>query len=290
MNLLPAFVGAPEVNKIYNCDALTLLKALPSGSVDCVVTSPPYDNLRTYNGYSFDFEAIAHESYRVLKTGGVLVWVVGDATVNGSETLTSMRQAIYFKDVVGFNVHDTMIYHKTGVIYPSSIRCVQAFEYMFVLSKGEVATFNPPMKKNRWAGDYRKQRTERKADGTMKIKPRVPTAEEGVMENVWTFDTGYMKTTLDLFAYAHPAMFPEALAERHILTWSNPGDLVLDYFMGSGTVAKMARNTGRNFIGCDISHEYVQICKERLRMPYEQHYITRESAPMADLPLFAANA
>lgn len=289
--LLPAFTGRPEKNKVYNCSAEHLLAALPDGSIDLALVSPPYDSLRKYSGnWSFDFEPIARESYRVLKSGGVLVWVVGDQTRDGSETFTSFRQALYFRDTVGFNAHDTMIYQK-DMQYPDTNRYNQCFEYMFVFSKGKPKTVHLLTKPNRYAG-VKITKTQREKDGSMrdgigKREGRV-YKDEGTLPNVWYFSSGYMKTTADEIAYIHPAMFPEALAERHILTWSNPGDLVLDYFAGSGTTLKMARNTGRDFIGCDISHEYVQICKERLRKPYDPHYLTRESPPLDDLPLFKA--
>ena len=131
-----------EINKIYCGDNLELIKQLDDNCIDLTVTSPPYDNLRTYNGYSWDFQGLAHELYRVTKDGGVVVWVVGDATINGSETGTSFKQALYFKDI-GFNLHDTMIYSKKGFPFPASNRYHQAFEYMFVFSKGKIKTFNP---------------------------------------------------------------------------------------------------------------------------------------------------
>ena len=88
---------------------------MPDGFIDLTVTSPPYDNLRAYSGYSFDFEAVAKELYRVTKQGGVVIWVVGDATIKGSETGTSFRQALFFKEI-GFNLHDTMIYAKNSYV------------------------------------------------------------------------------------------------------------------------------------------------------------------------------
>lgn len=260
---------AAYVNTVQNMDALDLLARLDDASVDCVITSPPYDNLRTYNGYSFDFESIARESYRVLKPGGVQVWVVGDATVNGSETLTSMRQALYFVDVCGFRMHDTMIWSKGSTFEPANVRYAQVFEYMFVLSKDAPATFNPVMRKNWKSGEVIRS-TSRKADGELK-----PLAGNGHLQskespelNIWTVGVGNNKTTKDNYCFAHPAMFPEALAERHILTWSNPGDLVLDYFGGSGTTAKMARNNGRDYITGDISAEYCDLMRKRLALPF----------------------
>jgi DNA modification methylase len=132
------------VNKIICGDCLEVMKKIPDGSVDLVLTSPPYDNLRTYNGYNFDFEGIAKELHRVTKDGGVIVWVVGDATIKGSETGTSFKQALYFKEI-GFNLHDTMIYHKNNYPPLTHNRYEQCFEYMFVFSKRYLKSFNPIM-------------------------------------------------------------------------------------------------------------------------------------------------
>lgn len=261
--LLPEY-ALSEVNHVHCCKAETLLTALARDSVDLIVTSPPYDNLRTYNGFTWDFETIAQQSYRVLKPGGVLVWVVGDETVNGSETLSAMRQAIYFKDVVGFKVHDTMIYEKDGT-HPQLpiVRYAQKWEFMFVLSKGVPKTLNIECAPK--TGEIYNA-TRRQRDGSLKAK--IVSAGGGPLGNIWRFSTGWMKSTPDAEAYQHPAMFPEKLAERHILSWSNPGDLVLDYFGGSGTTAKMARQNNRNFITCDISAEYCDLMRRRLAMPY----------------------
>lgn len=145
-----------ELNRIYNIDCLQGLKLLEDNSIDLTVTSPPYDDLRNYKGYSFDFENIAKELYRVTKTGGILVWIVGDATSKGSESGTSFRQALYFKEC-GFNLHDTMIYEKNSSSFPAartSKRYTQIFEYMFVFCKGKIRNDISLLcdKPNKWAG------------------------------------------------------------------------------------------------------------------------------------------
>lgn len=252
-------LGGIELNRIYQRDCLEGMRMIPDDSIDLTVTSPPYDNLRNYNGYSFDFEGIAQELFRVTKPGGVVVWVVGDATVKGSETGTSFRQALYFKEI-GFNLHDTMIYQKNSYPFPPSNRYYQQYEYMFVLSKGAPKTSN--LQKCESKGLKRKS-TQRNKDGTT-----TSFTSDGnktrIMDNVWSLDVGYMRTTKDKFAYKHPAMFPEELAERHILTWSNPGDVVLDVFIGSGTTAKMALLNNRKFTGFEISSEYIEIANKRI--------------------------
>jgi site-specific DNA-methyltransferase (adenine-specific) len=253
-----------ELNKIYNMDCLDGMKLLPDNFIDLTVTSPPYDDLRTYKGYSFDFEGIAKELFRVTKDGGVVVWVVNDKTIKGSETLTSFKQALYFKDI-GFNVHDTMIWKKTdpppqtkeGKRYTSS------FEYMFVLVKGKIKTFNPLHVPCKTAGKIATDNkgTQRKADGSQRQDRKDArigkvTKETKPKQNVWETATGKSKF--------HPAVFPEILVEEHILSWSNENDIVMDTFMGSGTTAKMAKLNNRNFIGFEISPDYTNIAEQRI--------------------------
>lgn len=255
-----------ELNTIYNEDCLETMKRMPDNFVDLTVTSPPYDNLRTYNGYSFDFESIAQELYRVTKDGGVVVWVVGDSTKNGSESGTSFRQALYFKEV-GFNLHDTMIYQKENAIPLTHNRYEQQFEYMFVLSKGRPKAFNPIMIDCIHAGRKNPSGTFRnnKLDGTTG-KSHTPKAvsEKKIKYNVWSYQVGNMKSTKDKIAFEHPAIYPEQLAYDHIISWSNDSDTVYDPFMGSGTTAKACIDLNRNYIGSEISKEYCEIAERRL--------------------------
>ena len=239
-------------------------------SVDLTITSPPYDNLRDYKGYTFDFEAVAGELFRVTKEGGVVVWIVGDATVDGSETGTSFRQALYFIEI-GFNLHDTMIYQKNNYPFPPSNRYFGVFEYMFVFSKGNPKTFNPirVRTKNKCG-----TRNTRKKDGSL-IKMKYETGKEfRNKENVWIYTTGSNHSTRDKVAFKHPAIFPEQLAEDHIKSWSNEGDIVLDPMCGSGTTCKMALLNNRRFIGIDISEEYCDIANERIKPYLEQSKLT----------------
>ena len=248
--------------KLIQGDCLEVMKTLPDNSVDLTVTSPPYDNLRTYNGYVFDFEGIAKELYRVTKEGGVVVWVVGDATIKGSETGTSFRQALYFKEI-GFNLHDTMIYHKHPQPMPSN-RYEQHFEYMFVFSKDTPKTFNLIQVQCVYANRPKHSKISRNKDGGFKERLYCRTKQHKTKGNVWYYNVGFMKTTKDKVAYEHPAIFPEALAHDHIISWSNEGDTVLDPMMGSGTTGKMARILNRKFIGIEISKEYFDIATRRI--------------------------
>lgn len=257
------------MNKIHNMDCLEGLSLLPDNSIDLTVTSPPYDNLRNYEGFTFDFNGIARELYRVTKDGGVVVWVVGDKTVSGSETGTSFRQALYFKKI-GFNLHDTMIYQKDSLPYPETNRYYPSFEYMFIFSKGKPSTTNLIADKpNKWFGQN-VTGTTRNVDGSLsqhsavKNKTNRKIREFGVRTNIWTIKTGKNKSTLDKIAYEHPAIFPEKLAEDHIITWSNENDIVLDPFMGSGTTAKMAILNNRKYIGFEVSEKYCEIANKRI--------------------------
>jgi len=254
-----------NINTIYNENCLSTMARMPDEFVDLVLTSPPYDGLRTYNGYSFPFEDIAKELYRITKNGGIIVWIVGDATVKGSETGTSFRQALYFKDVCGFNLHDTMIYRKLNYLPVTANRYEPQFEYMFVLSKGKPKTFNPLTKINTSAG-IKGGSHRHTGDALSPLHTNGGIINKvGRRTNVWDVACGNIQSK-DKISFEHPATFPEKLAEDHIISWSNEGDLVYDCFMGSGTTAKMSHLNKRNWIGSEISSEYCVITKERIGM------------------------
>ena len=253
-----------KTNIIHNMECAEGMKQIiPNESIDLVVTSPPYDNLRSYNGYSFNFEEIAKELWRVIKPGGVVVWVVGDATVKGSETGTSFRQALYFKDL-GFNLHDTMIFEKaTPAPQAQHPRYQPCFEYMFVFCKGKSPkTFNPIKVKTVRSGRIEKTNGQRNGDNTYRHSEtkEMRIKEYKLKKNIWS----YANERREDYLKKHPAPFPEKLAEDHIISWSNPGDIVLDPFMGSGTTAKMAILNDRRYIGFEMSAEYCAIAEERL--------------------------
>lgn len=246
-------------------DCLDGLKLLPDNYIDLTVTSPPYDDLRKYNGYSFDFENIAKELYRVTKDGGIVVWVVGDKVNKGSKTLTSYEQVLYAKSI-GFNIFDVIIYEKTSPSPPHKGRYFNSFEYMFILSKSKPKTVNLLQdRKNKTGGTKSGVLTRRESDGSLTNKKSIEIQEYGIRTNIWTYDVGNNKTTLDKIAYKHPAIFPEQLARDHILSWSNEGDIVMDIFSGSGTVHKMALLNKRQYIGFEISQEYINIENERIK-------------------------
>jgi len=246
-------------------DCLELMKEIPDNSVDMVLTSPPYDKLRSYGNtllWSFDiFKLIASELLRVIKSGGVIVWVVGDATVKGSETGSSFRQALHFKEI-GLSLHDTMIYEKPDFKPLTHNRYEQCFEYMFILSKGKLSTFNGIKDKPNIGYGRKFTGTWRDVDGSM-LKTsgdnKKVIAEFGLRPNIWK-----IKTTKGRNKVKHPATFPEKLAVDHIRSWSCQGDVVLDPFMGSGTTGVAAKNLDRKFIGIEKNDEYFDIAKERI--------------------------
>jgi DNA modification methylase len=255
-----------ELNKIYCGDCVNVMLKIPQDSIDLTITSPPYDDLRLYNGYSFDFEKIAQQLYRVTKPGGVVVWIVGDKTIKGSETGTSFKQALYFKEI-GFNIHDTMIYEKDSISFPETNRYSQIFEYMFIFSKGKPKTFNCLKdRKNKWYnGKKHIKGNYRTSDGEIKRHNKQNLLQEyGARFNIWRTSTGHNKSTTDKIAFEHPAIFPEKLANDHILSWSNENDIVLDPMCGSGTTLKMSIINNRKFIGIDISQKYCEIAQERI--------------------------
>jgi DNA modification methylase len=252
------------IDRIHCADSSQFLQQIPNDMIDLVVTSPPYDEIRDYHGYTFDFEGIAKQLFRVIKPNGVLVWVVADGTEEGEESGTSFRQVLYFKDVVGFNLHDTMIYLKNSFSRPSSNRCHQVFEYMFVLSKGTPKTFHV-IKDRKTLSVSSGRASIRQKDGSLKHQGKSMRHEEyGGRFNVWQYKTGHGHSTDDEFAFQHPAIMPEALARDHILTWSNVGELVLDPFCGSGTTCKMAHLLQRHYLGIEISPKYCQIAHKRV--------------------------
>jgi site-specific DNA-methyltransferase (adenine-specific) len=240
---------ATKMNMIHNMDCLEFMKQVPDNYFYLTVTSPPYDNLRAYKGYTFDWKMIVPELYRTTKEGGVVVWNVGDETVDGSESLTSFRQALYFNEI-GFNVHDTMIYEKNSSSFPARAdgnRYTQIFEYVFIFSKGKPKTSNLLIdKKNKWAGHS-------SFDGKIQDVP-----EYSPRNNIWKYTTSLDDRT------EHPAIMPIELAKDHIRTWSNAKDVVFDPFSGSGTTAKASIELSRRYIGTEISSEYVEIAKKRL--------------------------
>jgi len=262
------------MNHVFHENCISGMSKLESNSIDLCVTSPPYDNLRSYNdssSWNFDtFKNVAAELYRVMKIGGVVVWVIGDATVKGSETGSSFRQVVHFMDL-GFLLHDTMIYEKNGSPFPAKRtgnRYSQVFEYMFVFSKKTKPKTAHLLcdKPNRWAGyTHFGKGTIRKKDGSLVERNIKPIPEFSPRNNIWKYNTGKNYSSKDAEAFEHPAIFPEALAKDHILTWSDEKDTVLDPFMGSGTTAVCCVDTNRQYIGFEIDATYYDVCQRRLK-------------------------
>ena len=264
--------------EIYNCDCIEMMDLLiaEGKQVDLTVTSPPYDDLRDYENslvWDFDvFKQVAQRLYDITKEGGVVVWVVNDKVIKGSESGTSFKQALYFKEI-GFNLHDTMIYHKKncfGTCGNPPLRYSQAFEYIFVLTKGRINTFNPIRVPCIHAGEKIKgasTRKNRQSDGLpfdYKRKKDIDVKDTKIKENIFSYYTGFNKSSKDKIAFEHSAIFPEDLAKDMIESYSNEGDTVLDCFMGSGTTGKMALLNNRKFIGIEKVEDYFEISKQRI--------------------------
>ena len=254
--------------KLILGDCLDKMKGIADNSIDLTVTSPPYDNLRTYggviDGWSFEkFQGIARELYRITKDGGVVVWVVADATIKGSETGSSFKQALYFMEC-GFNLHDTMIWQKASYVPLTHNRYEQEFEYMFVMSKGKPKTFNPIKVKCKYAGTkHWGKPTYHKTNNSGLVSVEQKNIKDTKIHgNIFIYDTA--KASKKGEYGGHPAPFPEALANDHILSWSNEGYVVFDPFMGSGTTGKMAILKNRNFIGIELNEEYFKIAERRI--------------------------
>lgn len=251
-----------ETNKIYTGDCVTILKDFPDDSIDMVLTSPPYDNHRTYHGYILDFNALAQELYRILKPNSSVIWVVADETTKGSESGSAFKQALYFKEI-GFNLHDTMIYLKNSASFPAnknSTRYSNIFEYMFILSKGKPKCNLLCDKPNIWAGytNWGISTHYNKNGETVKRKKIKPIPLMSPRNNVWKYNTGVERVK------GHPAIFPLQLAKDHILSWSNKDDIILDPLCGSGTTCVAAKMLNRKYIGIDISEIYCNLAQTRL--------------------------
>ena len=253
---------------LYNGDCLEVMRSIADNSIDLTVTSPPYDNLRSYNGNNElwneqVWKNVIAELYRITKQGGVVVWVVGDTTIKGSETGTSFRQALWAMGC-GFNLHDTMIYEKKAHVYdPRQHRYKHTIEFMFIFSKGKPKSFNPicdiPVKHS---GSTRKV-SQRLKNGTLRKDRTVTLGDYQARGCVWYYENGASATS-NKVAFEHPAIYPEKLARDHILSWSNEGDTVLDCFMGSGTTGAMAIETGRKFIGIELDKHYFDVATKRI--------------------------
>lgn len=249
-----------KIDEVYCMDNVQGMEKLDSEIIDLSVTSPPYDNLRDYDGYNWNLDLVVYQLFRVTKIGGVVVWVVCDQTKNGSETGTSFKQALKFMDI-GFNLHDTMIYAKENPIPQfKSKRYTNQFEYMFVFSKGKPKTFNGiTIQSKSFGREDRNYKGQRFSNGVHNSKPIKKVQKEKLITNIWYFDSSN-----DIDRNSHVAQFPRSLVRNHIKTWSNIDDIVLDPFVGSGTTLEVAKELKRHYIGFDISQKYVDMAKQRI--------------------------
>ncbi len=247
-------------DKIYAEDCLVTMGKMAENYIDLVITSPPYDDLRKYGGYVFKFEPIANELYRVMKQGGVIIWVVADSTRNGTESGTSFKQALYFKQI-GFNLYDTMIYQKSNPVPLSHRRYEQSFEYMFVFSKGKPKTFNPIRIPCKSVGTKKNRAVSKANEETYSGRRRdeiTVVNSTKIHSNIFTYGVGNNDKT------KHNAPFPEQLVYDQLISWSNPCDIIYDPFMGSGTTAKVAALNQRHYIGSEVNEQYCIEAERRI--------------------------
>jgi site-specific DNA-methyltransferase (adenine-specific) len=262
------------IDRNVNCDCLAGMRTLPDDCIHLTVTSPPYDGLRSFGGHALDFETfegVADELHRITRPGGVVVWVVADAIEDGSETCTSARQKVHFRKI-GFRVHHTMVMDKAGSRWPWKVRYGHSLEYAFILSKGRPRTINLLRDKpNRRVGRVR-EFNRRETDGQLRQAGKArPIAAQGHRRAIWCYATGWGLTTRDRHAYEHPALMPEKMALDHIISWSQPGDLVFDPFCGAGTTTKMALLNHRRYLGFEVNPQYHEIALRRMQDAREEY-------------------
>lgn len=255
-----------DVVRLMMGDCVERMAEISDGSIHLTVTSPPYDDLRSYNESLTDWsedkwKSVIKQLHRVTSQGGCVVWVVGDATVRGSETGTSFKQALWAIQC-GFRLHDTMIWNKGGfsAVGALSSRYAPVFEYMFVFSKGAPASFSPIKDKpNKWAGTKNHGTVRVDGDVRKPVSNNKVIAELGQRYNIWEIPPQRQKGD-----GKHPAPYPEQLALDHVISWSKAGDTVLDPFLGSGTTGVACVKTGRNFIGIERDPSYFCIAEQRI--------------------------
>ena len=254
------------MNKLITGDNISVLKRFPDNSVDLVFTSPPYDSQRTYKGFPpVDFIALGHELYRVIKPNAPIVFVIQDGIHRKRRTATTARLIVDMVDTCGLHLWECFIAHKTSTIpvkKEGAVRCKTDHEFVPIFTKGDnenIKTFNVPEVNIRWLNTYKEANIVDRL-GNRKLQKIHSTAKTRVKGTIWNYAPSAVYA--NRLKYKHPAVFPNQFARDFIETFTNPGDLVLDPFSGSGTTAIEAYKLYRFYAGIDISKEYTAIASE----------------------------
>ena len=275
-----------QVNKIICEDNITYLKTLPDECIDFVITSPPYDALRDYNGYKLDLHGLGVELLRVLKDGGICVMVIQDSTRDFAKSLTSFRTIVDWCDNIGFRLFECNIYNRQGTEgawWKKRFRVDH--EYMPIFLKGKRPQYfdkeniKIPSKHGGKIMTGANIRTKNGQTGSRKVKIN-PTKCPGTVMTFGNTCGGESK-----LKSKHPAVFPNMLAYDMIECFCPEDGTVLDPFNGSGTTTLAAKCLGRNYIGIDVSEEYNKIARERLETEIIYRKTVKEVSQEIDTPL-----
>ncbi|MBR1921447.1 MAG: site-specific DNA-methyltransferase [Kiritimatiellae bacterium] len=275
-------------NKIICGDSAAVMEKFPDNSIDMVVTSPPYDSIRDYKGFSADLSKIGRETFRVLKEGGIAVVVIQDQTKNYGKTLTSFRLAIDWCDNAGFKLFECLIYKKLGAEGAWwNKRFRVDHEYMMVFLKGDrPAYFNKdPLKiPSKHGGKVMTGGGTRLTSGIRIATRAIHINPMKCRGTVWAYETAGDGSRLK---HQHPATYPDRLPYDFIQCFCPEKGIVLDPFMGSGTTALAAKSLKRFYVGIDISQEYVDLAERRVVEDFEAYKRKADewAKPPAHLPV-----
>lgn len=258
------------VDKVHCMECVEGMEMLPDDCVDLVVTSPPYDAVRKYNGFAFDLHQTGAQIHRVLKDGGIAAMVIQDQTKDFGKSLTSFRTIIDWCDSFGFKLFECVIYRKNGsegAWWKHRFRVDH--EYIPLFLKGDRPAYfdkQPLRVPSKHGGKVMSGSGNRRTDGATNGTVRREINATKCRGTIWNYLMAGDKNPLKR---KHPAVFPDAIPSDLIQCFCPPGGIVLDPFIGSGSTAVQALKHERHFIGFDISQEYCDLCNQRLEKDVE---------------------